>query len=195
MTARKLPMQPVVVDRQGEARFIANKVVLHLLDQSGLSLADVLSGDHPADDVSQFHQLLGFSVDDFCSLKGLDASTRQAAHQAADAARNSMQVRLHWQRVEVGWYRCLYNGQLFELRLRHEPCMGTYRLGGRDACKLPWLCHNDPATGVQGLCWVAHRDGRPLDLPDGGSIAGVVRSLIDGKARIRLWILADGSFE
>lgn len=65
-TARH-PMQPLVVidDR---VRFKANRIVRHLLDHGGINLNQILIGQFSQEDLDQFYQLIGYSVDGFAEL-------------------------------------------------------------------------------------------------------------------------------
>ena len=93
MTARKIPMQPIVLDQEGQACFVGNEVLRHLLEQSGLSLEQVLSGGHPPADVVQFLQLLGPTVEQFCK-HAHDEVTLQQVKLAADRALLGSRVTL-----------------------------------------------------------------------------------------------------
>lgn len=188
MTARKLPMQPIVIDSQGNTRFAQNSVVQHLLEQSGLDVWQVVSGGHPPADVSQFLQLLGPTVEQFCKHPTTDDETRQQVLGAADRVTQRNQPTLTWERVATGWYTCYWRGRPFELRLMRVSPYGTFRLDGRDAMRLHWLEHSDPATGVHNLSWVASQDGVPIQFHDGGRVAGVVSTLADGKRRVHLLV-------
>ena len=187
MTARKIPMQPIVLDAQRRACFTQNSVVKHLLEQSGLSLEQVLSGGHPPADVVQFLQLLGPTVKQFCE-HALDEVTLQQVKLEAVRVIVSTRSILTWERVETGWYRCLWQDHRLELRLSRVACRGTYRLGGRQAMQLPWLEHSDPSTAVVGLTWVATINGVAIQFPDGGSVTGAASTLAAGKRRVSRWV-------
>lgn len=62
----RAPMQPVVLDTDGKARFRQNAVVRYLLDKGGLTLSDLADVPFPVEDRSQFLQLLGYSVGGYC---------------------------------------------------------------------------------------------------------------------------------
>jgi hypothetical protein len=58
----KHPMQPVYIDKQGTARFKANKIVRFLLDAGPFDLNQLALMKFSKEDREQFAQLIGYSV-------------------------------------------------------------------------------------------------------------------------------------
>jgi hypothetical protein len=82
-TEGRNPMQPIVFDENGTARFKANNIVRYLLDNgpNDLNKLTNIAYVFSADDWSQFAQLLGYSVSGFGDLP----YAVQAIVEAADA--------------------------------------------------------------------------------------------------------------
>jgi hypothetical protein len=78
------PMQPIVRDEHGVARFRANPIVRHLLDHGGIDMNAIARLDFPREAREQFAQLIGYSVSgaselDYVSDAVVDAAREQAA--------------------------------------------------------------------------------------------------------------------
>jgi hypothetical protein len=63
----KHPMQPIILDAHGVARFQANPIVKYLLEHGGLDLNDLAIAKHRTggwtkQDEAHFAQLIGYSV-------------------------------------------------------------------------------------------------------------------------------------
>lgn len=92
-------MQKLELDEQGVLRFRKNKIVEFLLEKGPFTL-NVLAGmppdmgvpkeGFPTEDWRQFAQLLGYSVDGYCSLSYV---SRAEAHRAEDAERDFLEKR------------------------------------------------------------------------------------------------------
>ncbi len=66
--ARKHPMQKIVFDTRGVARFQTNAIVEYLLDKGGMDLNDIARQDFDREDRAQFAQLIGYSVSGYGDL-------------------------------------------------------------------------------------------------------------------------------
>lgn len=66
------PMQPIVLDGRGTARFKANAIVEHLLLNGKIDLNGLALMDFPDEDRMQLAQLIGYSVDGFADLSYAD---------------------------------------------------------------------------------------------------------------------------
>lgn len=66
----RVPMQPVYIDPLGTARFRANALVRHLLDQPGGQTLNDLARlpNIPREDWAQLAQLIGYSVSGYGDL-------------------------------------------------------------------------------------------------------------------------------
>lgn len=62
------PMQPVIIDDRGVARFKRNPIVCYLLDHGGIDLNKIATLDFKPEDHEQFAQLIGYSVSGFGEL-------------------------------------------------------------------------------------------------------------------------------
>jgi hypothetical protein len=76
-------MQHICRDEHGVTRFRENKIVSYLLDKGGIDLNDLAGvGTFSTEDWRQFAQLIGYSVDGYCSLSYV---SRAEQHRADDA--------------------------------------------------------------------------------------------------------------
>lgn len=65
----KIPMQPMFVDLDGRARFRANKLVQHLLNNGPFTLNKLCEvSDVPREDWEQLAMLIGYSLGGFGEL-------------------------------------------------------------------------------------------------------------------------------
>jgi hypothetical protein len=88
----KHPMQPIILDDKGVARFKQNALVCYLIDAGGISLNDLaLLPNIPLDDWTQLAQLSGYSVSGFRGLSYVD----QKAVAKADAI---VEKKFGWKR-------------------------------------------------------------------------------------------------
>ena len=81
----KNPIQPLATDKKGVLRFKSNRIVEHLLDtHPTCDLNKLATMDFSDDDRQQFAQLIGYSLDGYCSLRGYvdDEAYTTAAHMA-----------------------------------------------------------------------------------------------------------------
>jgi len=62
------PMQPVVLDEDGRARFQENKIVRFMLDCGKIDLNMIAHIPFDNADREQFAQLIGYAVDSFAEL-------------------------------------------------------------------------------------------------------------------------------
>jgi hypothetical protein len=81
------PMQPVVLDEEGEPRFKENAIVQHLLEYGGHSLNDLARLTFSQEDREQFAQLIGYSVSGFADLSYASDRVHQQAERAVQALR------------------------------------------------------------------------------------------------------------
>lgn len=79
------PMQPVILENQGVARFKRNTLVEYLLDNGGLDMNDLAMVDAPQEDREQFAQLIGYSVSGFSELSYVRAESANAAWRMAES--------------------------------------------------------------------------------------------------------------
>ena len=93
------PTQPLVVS-DNRVRFKANKIVRYLLDHGGINLNQIYNllaeEEFSQEDIDQFYQLIGYSVDGYDSLRGV------ISERAANAASHAM-----CQQFGTAFSRCL----------------------------------------------------------------------------------------
>jgi len=65
---RKHPMQKIVFDDRGVARFQTNKIIEYILDNGGIDLNQIARLDFDREDRAQFAQLIGYSVSGYGDL-------------------------------------------------------------------------------------------------------------------------------
>lgn len=81
------PMQPVLLDQHGRARFKSNKIVDALLEfasKRGMDLNTIAMMQFTQDDREQFAQLIGYSVIGFHELSYVSDETAKVASDAAN---------------------------------------------------------------------------------------------------------------
>lgn len=88
------PAQPVGFDKQGEVRFIPNRIVKDLLDkasQHGMDI-DSLTNDEKYSDEEwrQFAQLTGYSLSEYSDLSYVDDRSAGVAYELYDEALSMM---------------------------------------------------------------------------------------------------------
>ncbi|MFU5074596.1 hypothetical protein ACM70V_14935 [Pseudomonas aeruginosa] len=82
-----VPMQPLVKDDHGVARFKANKIVNHLLDyasERGCGMTELAKLQFPDEDYMQFAQLIGYSVSGYSDLSYVSDDSRGLAYAKLD---------------------------------------------------------------------------------------------------------------
>lgn len=89
----KQPMQPVIVDKNGVARFKKNEVVRMLLDLASPKGVDmntlVVAGDGlPQKDWEQFYQLIGYSLSGYAELSRVSSKSYCKAEAKASKAKS-----------------------------------------------------------------------------------------------------------
>lgn len=82
---KRHPMQPVVDDGQGVRRFKANAIVRHLLDHGPFDMNSIAGANFSQEDMTQFAQLIGYSICGFQELSYVSDDDADLA-RAADAA-------------------------------------------------------------------------------------------------------------
>ncbi|HEP8722238.1 TPA: hypothetical protein VDU44_000093 [Pseudomonas aeruginosa] len=78
-----VPMQPLIKDDHGVARFKANKIVNHLLDyasERGCDMTELAKLQFPDEDYMQFAQLIGYSVSGYSDLSYVSDDSRGLAY-------------------------------------------------------------------------------------------------------------------
>jgi len=87
------PMQPIYLDESGSPRFQANGIIKRIVNEGMVSLSEINMWVHrypgiTQDDVDQFWQLIGYSLEGYSELAGSDVISNDAADRAAKAAEN-----------------------------------------------------------------------------------------------------------
>ncbi|HBO4832914.1 TPA: hypothetical protein L4V12_004639 [Pseudomonas aeruginosa] len=86
-----VPMQPLVKDAHGVARFKANKIVNHLLDyasERGCGMTELAKLQFPEEDYMQFAQLIGYSVSGYSDLSYVSDDSRGMAYAKLESLIN-----------------------------------------------------------------------------------------------------------
>lgn len=73
------PMQPIIMDKHGVARFKANQLVLYLLDHGGIDMNHLAVQKFTDEDRDQFAQLIGYSVSGWGDLNYVSRTKCQKA--------------------------------------------------------------------------------------------------------------------
>ena len=115
----KHPTQPVIMDANGVHRFKRNTIISHLYSIGKIDLNAIACEQFPIEDRRQLAQLLGYSVSGYgelsytagCSARyatpdatpeDLDQERRQELHDAAKAARESLDTFTHLIEIAEG---------------------------------------------------------------------------------------------
>jgi hypothetical protein len=80
----KHPMQPLVKDKNGTARFQENKIVRFLLEAGPFDMNKLAAMPFGSDDRMQFAQLIGYSVSGFGELPYANKKVVAAADALAE---------------------------------------------------------------------------------------------------------------
>jgi hypothetical protein len=94
------PMQPLYLDGRGTIRFHRNGIVVKLLDTGKIDLCAIAQWTHrypevTQDDVEQFWQLLGYSVDGYAELSFISDDSVNKANTAANQIMDSLAPEPH----------------------------------------------------------------------------------------------------
>lgn len=86
MNSPKHPMQPILFDEHGVARFKRNAIVEFLLENTDLNTLSSLTrnGKFPVEDYDQLMQLIGYSVSGYGDLNWSSVDTVKTADQEVD---------------------------------------------------------------------------------------------------------------
>lgn len=84
MSKKKHPMQQIVMDEHGTARFQRNAIVRYLLDAGPFGMNDLGVLPFDRDDREQFAQLIGYSVGGFCDLSYASEEARSKSWRRAE---------------------------------------------------------------------------------------------------------------
>lgn len=80
----KHPMQAIVLDKHGTARFQQNEIVAHLVRTGAVDLNKIAASGFSAEDQMQFAQLMGYSVSGFGDLPYADPLVVRVADQMVE---------------------------------------------------------------------------------------------------------------
>lgn len=83
-----LPMQPVVIAKDGAVRFKENRIVSAVLEhasKAGYSLNEIACGDFTDEEHMQFAQLIGYSVSGYGNLSYASEQSVSKADEIAEA--------------------------------------------------------------------------------------------------------------
>lgn len=84
-TYQPQPMQPVMKDHNGVARFRENAIVRYLLDHGGIDMNRLAVRDFAQEDREQFAQLIGYSISGYHELSYVsDESAARASKLAKE---------------------------------------------------------------------------------------------------------------
>lgn len=86
-----LPLQPVILDKNGVIRFKANTIIEYLYDRGYLDLNLIACLQFSQEDKEQFAQLLGYSLSGFLDLSFISKKT---ARKVAKIERNFINEHL-----------------------------------------------------------------------------------------------------
>lgn len=80
--SKKFPMQPLVFDAHKVVRFKGNAIIEHLFTSGALDLNKIAGMKFSAEDRQQLAQLLGYSVDGYCTFSYVDDKAWKRVHKA-----------------------------------------------------------------------------------------------------------------
>ena len=95
----KQPMQPIVKDSQGVARFKENAIVNHLLDAATSAgvcdMNSIACKEFSVEDREQFAQLIGYSLCGFAELSYVRDDTVDIADKFGEGGLSEAEAELH----------------------------------------------------------------------------------------------------
>ena len=89
------PMQPILIDTNGVARFKENQVVRYFVDEGNLSLNDLAreSDRFTQQDLEQFFQLIGYSVSGYGELSYVSDGSYEKAQRKVTHTINAIEEK------------------------------------------------------------------------------------------------------
>lgn len=114
-SSTRQPVQPIVQDDDGVARFKANRIVQYLLDNGGIDLNSLARIDFPQEDREQFAQLIGYSLSGFGELSYVRDDTYAAAARMADRGESEEVARIEHLSNELETLREMLKGPIARL--------------------------------------------------------------------------------
>lgn len=88
------PIQPVVVDASGVARFRENAIVRYLLENGAFGMNEIASLPFDREDREQFAQLIGYSLSGIGDLSYVSSDTLAAAERMAEMGETEEAARI-----------------------------------------------------------------------------------------------------
>ena len=82
---KKHPMQKIILDKDGIARFQANAIVVYLLDNGGMDMNHLAEMGFSDEDRAQFAQLIGYSACGYTELSYVSGRSGRKATEIAEA--------------------------------------------------------------------------------------------------------------
>lgn len=118
------PMQPIVTDQHGVARFKRNAIVEHLLANGGIDLNAIARMDFDQRDREQFAQLIGYSVCGFGDLSYARPDIVAAADRMVEAGETEERARIATLQAELDAIRSALREPMARLFAVHPDNLG-----------------------------------------------------------------------
>lgn len=98
MNIKKQPMQPIITDQNGYPRFQENKIVRYLLDNGGIDLNKICAVSaglgFSQDDMEQFMQLIGYSLNGFSELSYVSDIAVETAYKIVETGKPEHEAKI-----------------------------------------------------------------------------------------------------
>ena len=90
------PIQPILIDKNGEFRFKENAIVRYLIDNSGIDLNRLAVIEFSNQDRQQFAQLIGYSLLGYSELSYVSGYAYEVAAKIAEDGLSETEARISY---------------------------------------------------------------------------------------------------
>lgn len=124
----KHPLQKVRKDDRGVNRFVANEAVRYLLDKGNKNMNDIVlalqRGEFGQEDIQQFYQLIGYSIDGYAELDWTSTDSVQAIDEMVAAQCDERDAKIRSLQNTIARLREGLRGPIADLYGIHEDDLG-----------------------------------------------------------------------
>lgn len=114
-----LPIQPIKEDSEGIKRFVANSIVVKLLETSNLDMNQIATMGFSIEEQEQFAQLIGYSLSGYSELHYVSNESYGTAIQK-DSGKDELIARNEYLRTTIEETKRLLKPLVTELFNLHE---------------------------------------------------------------------------
>lgn len=95
------PIQPILIDKNGEFRFKENAIVRYLIDNSGIDLNRLAVIEFSNQDRQQFAQLIGYSLLGYSELSYVSGYAYEVAAKIAEDGLSETEARISYSELSL----------------------------------------------------------------------------------------------